>query len=213
MSSGSSGNAGPRRHGSRVEVVVGKVGRAHGLTGDVFVEVRTDEPQRRFAVGTRFTTSRGPLTVDFTRWQGRRLLVRFAEIEDRDAAERISGVELSLDVPADERPDDPEEFYDHQLLGLSARTTEGDPIGAVTEVLHLPAQDLLVVETASGRPALIPFVRAVVPHIDLAAGLVTVADPAGLLPTDADDVAGAADLGDSSVEGGNDAHRHRLDLS
>ncbi len=193
--------------------MVGKVGRPHGLMGDVFVEVRTDEPQRRFAVGTRFTTSQGPLTVDFTRWQGRRLLVRFAEIGDRDRAERIRGVELSLDVPADERPDDPEEFYDHQLLGLSACTTDGDPIGAVTEVLHLPAQDLLVVETASGQPAFIPFVRAVVPHIDLAARLVTVADPAGLLQADTDDVAGAAGLGDSSAEGGNDADRHRLDLS
>lgn len=193
--------------------MVGKVGRAHGLNGDVFVEVRTDEPQRRFATGTRFVTSKGALTVDATRWQGRRLVVRFAEVADRSAAEMLRGVELSLDVPADERPDDPEEFYDHQLVGLTACSSGGDPIGRVKEVLHLPAQDVLVVETAHGGTALIPFVRELVPLVDLAARQVTVTDQAGLLSTAGDDGADRPDLDDSGLEGRNDAHRHRLDLS
>lgn len=186
---------------SRVEVLVGRVGRAHGLRGDLFVEVRTDEPERRFAVGTKFATSAGRLTVEATRWHGRRLLVRFAEVSDRTAAEVLGGVELPLEVLTDERPGDPEEFYDHQLVGLSACTPEGDPIGQVTEVLHLPAQDLLAVQTASGQVGLIPFVRDMVPVVDLEARRLTVTDAVGLLPADDDDAAASADLHDGDPEG------------
>lgn len=211
-SAGEAGKAGARSSGSRVEVVVGKVGRPHGLTGDVFIEVRTDEPRRRFAPGISFTTSSGSLTVHSTRWQGRRLVVRFAEVADRTAAETLRGVELSLDVPADERPDDPEEFYDHQLIGLCACTPNGDPIGEVAQVLHLPAQEVLVVQAPGGQSILIPFVRQVVPVVDLAGRRLTVTDQPGLLRTDGDDVAGVTTAGDSSPEGGSDAHRHRLDL-
>lgn len=210
---GTPASAGPGRHGTWVEVIVGKVGRAHGLAGEVFVEVRTDEPKRRFAAGTSFATPRGRLSVDSTRWQGRRLLVKFAEVGDRSAAEALRGVELSLGVPADERPDDPEEFYDHQLVGLSAYPRQGDRIGEITEVLHLPAQDVLVLQRPDGHTALLPFVREVIPMVDLTAGRVTVTDDAGLLAADIADVAAEQDPDASSVEGGNDAHRHHLDLS
>lgn len=171
---------------ARVEVVVGKVGRAHGLSGDVFVEVRTDEPDRRFAVGTTFPTAHGPLTIQDARWHSRRLLLTFAEVPDRTAAEAMRGVELTMEVPADERPADPEEYYDHQLVGLHAVTPTGAPIGDVTEVLHLPAQDLLSVRTSGGQEVLIPFVREVVPVIELATSRITISDSAGLLPS-ADD--------------------------
>lgn len=173
-----------RGDGSLVEVLVGRVGRAHGLSGDVVVEVRTDEPERRFAAGTQFTTPSGRLTVQATHWHGRRLLVRFAEISDRTTAEALRGVELALDVPADERPVDPEEFYDHQLVGLSARTSDGSPVGEVTEVLHLPGQDVLAVRTPGGQTALVPFVRELVPTIELEARHLTVTEKAGLLPAE-----------------------------
>ncbi len=197
---GQASGASTESNASRVEVLVGRIGRPHGLRGDVFVEVRTDEPERRFAVGTRFATSAGGLTVEATRWHSRRLLVRFTEVCDRTAAEALSGVELLLDVLTDERPEDPEEFYDHQLVGLSACTPEGDPIGQVTEVLHLPAQDLLAVQTASGQVGLIPFVRDMVPVVDLEARRLTVTDAVGLLPAD-DDAAASADLHDGDPGG------------
>ena len=128
-------------NGPTVEITVGKIGRAHGLRGDVFVELRTDEPERRFAPGTRFETPRGPLVVESTRHHGARFVATFAEATDRDGAERLRGLELRSDVPADERPDDPDEFYDHQLRGLTAHTPDGSVVGQVTDVLHLPAQD------------------------------------------------------------------------
>lgn len=165
---------------STIELTVGKVGRAHGLRGDAFVEVRTDEPERRFAEGTRFHTPRGELVVESARWHGARLVVRFAESGDRDAAERLRGVELRVDVPADERPADPDEFYDHQIRGLAAHTTNGVPVGVVTDVLHLPAQDVLVVEV-EGSEVLVPFVAELVPVVDVGAGRVEIRELPGLL--------------------------------
>jgi 16S rRNA processing protein RimM len=159
---------------------VGRVARAHGVRGEVAIEVRTDEPDRRFAIGTVFSTNRGRLTLTATRWSGARLLVCFDEVSDRDGAERLRGVELAVDVGADESPDDPDEFYDHQLIGLRAVDVAGVALGRVGAVLHHPAHDVLVIEHA-GREALVPFVAAYVPHVDVAAGCLTIADSSGLL--------------------------------
>jgi 16S rRNA processing protein RimM len=163
-----------------IEVLVGRVARAHGLRGEVAVEVRTDEPERRFAIGTAFSTDRGTLTVAASRWSGPRLLIQFAETADRDAAERLRGAELLLEVSADESPDDPEEFYDFQLVGLRAIDAAGTELGRVGGVLHLPAHDVLVVEQ-DGREALVPFVSQHVPAVDVAGGTVTIDDDFGLL--------------------------------
>jgi 16S rRNA processing protein RimM len=163
-----------------VELLVGRVGRAHGVRGDVVIDVRTDEPDRRFAVGTTFATSRGALTVSSSRWHGQRLLVTFESVSGRTAAEELRGTELRITVPADARPDDPEEFYDHHLVGLRADSASGEPLGEVTEVLHLPAQDVLVVRH-DGRDVLVPFVRDIVPDVELDAGRLVVADLPGLL--------------------------------
>jgi len=159
---------------------VGRVGRAHGIRGDLLVHVRTDEPDRRFAPDTTFQTDRGPLTVASMRWHGQRLLVQFAHVHDRTSAERLTGVELRLDVPDDERPDDPDEYYDHQLIGLHARQESGAAIGHVTDVLHLPAQDVLVLD-ADGREVLVPFVSEVVPVVDLAGRELVVRPQPGLI--------------------------------
>jgi 16S rRNA processing protein RimM len=161
--------------------MVGRVGRAHGLRGDVVLDVRTDEPERRFAPGTRFTTRRGVLVVESTRWHGARLLARFAEATDRDSAEQLRGVELRVDVPADERPADPDEFYDHQLRGLSAYLAGGtDPIGEVADVLHLPGQDMLVLDV-HGAEVLVPFAAEIVTSVDIDSRRVEIADRPGLL--------------------------------
>ncbi|MGA8993445.1 MAG: ribosome maturation factor RimM [Nocardioidaceae bacterium] len=185
------------------EVVVGRVGRAHGIKGEVSVELRTDEPERRFADGARLGTRtptgvlpQGPgrpatLTVRRTRWHQSRLLVTFAEVHDRTAAEAVRGLTLVTDVDASESPEDPEEFYDHQLVGLSVRTTEGVPVGEVSEVLHGAGPDLLVIRTPDDQEVLVPFVTALVPEVDPAGGTLDVVPRPGLLaPLPTDDPAG-----------------------
>ena len=172
------------------EVVVGRIGKPHGIRGEVTVELWTDEPQRRFADGTELLVRRpagGPapqhatLTVAGTRWHQERLLVRFAELPDRTAAEAARGLDLATRVALDERPEDPEEFYDHQLVGLAVVTTEGTAVGEVAEIMHSGAQDLLVVRREGRDDALVPFVTALVPEVDLDAGRLVVADRPGLL--------------------------------
>ena len=172
----------------RVEVVVGRIGKPHGVRGELTVELRTDEPERRFADGAvlraeppRGSASRlSALTVGRTRWHQGVLLVTFDEVGDRTAAESLRGTLLHVDVPADETPEDPEEFYDHQLVGLTAHDLDGRRLGEVTAVLH-GAQDLLRIRTSDGRDALVPFVAALVPEVDVAGGRVVVADRPGLV--------------------------------
>jgi 16S rRNA processing protein RimM len=171
-----------------VDVVVGRIGKPHGIRGEVTVEVRTDEPDRRFIVGTSLRAERpsgsaapwSELTVLATRWHQTTLLVRFEELPDRTTAEAARGLLLHADVPVDESPEDPEEFYDHQLVGLAAEDVDGRALGEVTSVLH-GAQDLLQIRTPDGRDALVPFVAALVPEVDLPGGRVVVADRPGLV--------------------------------
>lgn len=174
--------AGPDSQGTAptVELLVGRIGRAHGLRGDVVLDVRTDEPERRFGPGSRFTTRRGVLVLESTRWHGSRLLATFAEATDRETAEQLRGLELRVDVPADDRPEDPEEFYDHQLRGLAAHRDDGEPIGRVTDVLHLPGQDMLVLDV-EGAEVLVPFAAKIVTSVDLDSGRIEIADRPGLL--------------------------------
>ena len=164
------------------ETIVGVIGRPHGVRGEVTVEVRTDEPERRFAPGQVLRDEGGtrPFTVQSVRDHSGRLLVRFAEVINRETAEAVRGTLLIAAVEPDERPLEPEEFYDRQLIGLRVRRPDGVVVGTVSSVLHLPTQEVLDVETAGGS-RLVPFVTALVPEIDLEAGCLTVADVAGLL--------------------------------
>src|SRR5215467_434997 len=152
-----------------MQLVVGRVGRPHGLRGDVIVEVRTDDPGKRFAAGAVLATDpadRGPLTVAASRWHSGRLLVRFAGCADRDAARALRDTVLSIDSAELAPLADPREFYDHELIGLRVETNMGEHVGAVADVLH-HGQDLLVVDGAgerSGAEILIPFVAEMVPE-------------------------------------------------
>lgn len=168
-------------------LTVGRVGRAQGVRGEVVVDVRTDDPDLRFAPGIVLVTDParvGPLTVGRTRWQGAKLVVRFRNTPDRAAAEALHGVLLQVEVAEDARPDDPDEYYDHQLVGLAVVTTDGTAVGEVAEVLHLPAQEVLAVRRLDGGEALVPFVAAIVPEVDLAGRRVVLDPPAGLLDLD-----------------------------
>ena len=167
-----------------MQLVVGRVARAHGVTGEVAVEVRTDSPDLRFAPGTSVDTDppeRGPLTVRRTRWHSGRLLVCFDEVTDRTTAELLRGTLLVADSSTSPAAGDADDFWDHQLVGLAAVLVTGQALGTVEEVLHLPATDTLVVRGAEGEEILVPFVRAIVPEVDLEGGHLVVDPPEGLL--------------------------------
>ncbi|MBO9520172.1 MAG: ribosome maturation factor RimM [Nocardioidaceae bacterium] len=171
-------------------LVVGRIGKPHGLKGEVSVEPRTDEPERRFAAGASLQVERprpgagGTLTVRASRWHSGRLLVTFEEITDRNAAEAARGTVLVVPVDPDEQPEDPEEFYDHQLVGLAVESPDGTRLATVTRVEHTGAQDLLVLDV-DGRSVLFPFVQALVPLVDVRGGRVVVDDRPGLLAEEA----------------------------
>ncbi len=166
-----------------LQLVVGRIGRPHGVRGEVTVEVRTDDPELRFAVGTSIATDpagRGPLVVTGRRWHKGFLLLTFEGVTDRDVADELRGTMLVIDS-ADVAPsEDPDEFHDSQLIGLTVETAAGEPVGEITDVLH-HGQDLLVVRRAGADEALIPFVKALVPEIDLEGGRLVVDPPEGLL--------------------------------
>ncbi|MDF1489802.1 ribosome maturation factor RimM [Tessaracoccus caeni] len=164
-----------------VDVVVGVVGRAHGIRGDLAIDVKTDEPDRRFRVSTRLRLESGrSLSVTAVRWHRGRLLVTFDGVSDRTAAEQLTGQRLFLSVLADERPSDPDEYFDRQLVGLAVRDHTGARVGTVSAVEHPPAQDLLIV-SVDGEPRMIPFVSSLVPTVDLDEGYLQLADVGGLL--------------------------------
>ncbi|MBO8190681.1 ribosome maturation factor RimM [Streptomyces oryzae] len=167
-----------------MQLVVARIGRAHGIKGEVTVEVRTDEPELRLAPGAVLATdpaTAGPLTIASGRVHSGRLLLRFEGVHDRTAAETLRNTLLVAEVDPDERPEDPEEFYDHQLEDLEVVTRDGTVVGRIESVAHLPAQDLLVVRREDGGEALIPFVHEIVPEIDLKAQQAVIDPPPGLL--------------------------------
>jgi len=171
-----------------MQVVVGRVGRPHGIRGDVVVGVRTDEPEARFAIGTRLDTdpSRvGPLTVAATRWQSGELIVRFAGIADRTTAGELTGTWLSVDSQTRGPLEDPDEFRDTDLIDLTVRTVDGEVVGVVTDVLH-HGQDLLAIRPggSAGPEVLVPFVKAIVTEVDLEGGRLVIDPPPGLLNLD-----------------------------
>jgi 16S rRNA processing protein RimM len=174
-----------------MRIVVGRAGRPHGIRGEVVIGVRTDEPDLRFAVGAVLDVRSSPdeepadagrLTVASVRWHSGQLLVSFAGITDRTAAGELTGSWLSVDSSQLPELPDPDEFRDHELIGLSVRTSAGEPVGVVTDVLHY-GQDLLVVQRADGADGecLVPFVKAIVPEVDVRAGVLVIDPPPGLL--------------------------------
>lgn len=182
MNGSTGGDGGPD---SQV-VAVGRVGKAHGIRGDAFVEPWTDAPDERFSPGARLSTEpadRGPLTVESARQHSGKLVVHFAGVDDRNAIEALRGTVLL--VPASARPpiEDPDEFYDTDLIGLNVRTVDGQALGPVTDVLHSPAGSLLAIALTAeaGREVLVPFRTEFVPTVDLAAGIAEVDPPDGLL--------------------------------
>ncbi|MFE0348153.1 ribosome maturation factor RimM [Streptomyces griseoluteus] len=182
-----------------MQLVVARIGRAHGIKGEVTVEVRTDEPESRLAPGAVLATdpaSVGPLTIATGRVHSGRLLLRFEGVGDRTGAEALRNTLLIADVDPEEMPEDEDEYYDHQLIDLDVVTEDGTEVGRITEISHLPSQDLFIVERPDGSEVLIPFVEEIVSEIDLDEQRAVITPPPGLI----DDRAEIASARDEAAE-------------
>jgi 16S rRNA processing protein RimM len=177
--------------GGSVRLIVARIGRAHGLRGEVSVEVRTDAPQARFVDGAVLHVEDGPrrralvatgaptsLTLTRVRDNNGITLLTFAEVTNRTTAENLRDVILEAEV--DEASDEPDAWYDHELVGLTCVDAAGTTLGEVVAVQHPGAQDLLVVRTGAGD-RLVPFVSAIVPEVDVKGGRIVITAPPGLL--------------------------------
>ncbi|GAB3253146.1 ribosome maturation factor RimM [Kineosporia babensis] len=175
-----------------MRLVVARVGRAHGLRGEVSIEVRTDAPDQRFVKGAVFHVEDGSLsrslvasghtttlTLARVRDNNGTYLLTFEEITDRNGAEDLRNAVLEVDLP--EASDEEDAWYDHELVGLAATNPAGEKLGEVVSVQHPGAQDLLVIRTTGGQDRLVPFVSAIVPEVDIAGGRIVLDPPAGLL--------------------------------
>ena len=180
------GKASSPRPGT-TQLRVGRLTKAHGLKGALKVELYTDDPDRRFTPGATFTLqvpTSSPWhgkTLELTelRWYNGQAVGFFAGVSDRTEAEALVKAILWVDHDETEVPDEPDAWYDHQLVGLRA-LRDGVEVGRVARVDHLPAQDLLAI-AIDDREVLVPFVAAIVPNVDIKAGTVTLTPPPGLL--------------------------------
>jgi 16S rRNA processing protein RimM len=187
----------------RSQLRVGRLTKAHGLKGALKIELYTDEPDKRFVPGATFSLQvpeespwhGKPLTLTELRWYNGTAVGFFVDVEDRSQAETLARAILWIDVDTELSPDEPDAWYDHQLVGLTV-VRDGKPVGTVSRVDHCPAQDLLVVATDNGE-VMVPFVAAIVPAVDIVAKTVTVTPPGGLFE----------ELDDDEPDGEEDASR------
>ena len=170
-----------------MQVTVGRIGKPHGIRGEVTIEVRTDEPELRFAPGTTLKRESGSdLIVSDFHWHSGRVLLKFLGVDSRSAAEELRNSILIVERAADEVPQENDEYYDSNLIGCEVKTLAGEVIGHVIDVLHLPSQDALVVDSGddAGTEYLIPFVESIVPTVDVVSKIITIDPPEGLLTED-----------------------------
>lgn len=174
-----------------------RIGRAQGLKGEVTVQVFTDEPERRFAPGSTLLGKDGGhgYVVAASRTFKNRWILRFEGVDDRDGAEALNGTELYGEAEDPERMAEDDAWYPKDLIGLEARLNDpnmlglagGQTLGRVVDVIDGP-QTLLSIRlseaqaTEDTRTALVPFVEALVPHVDLNAHYLTIDPPGGLIP-------------------------------
>ena len=181
-----------------MQLQVARIGKPHGIRGEVTVQVLTDAPGDRFVPGTEFVVepaSAGPLTVDSARWNKDILLLAFEEIETRNKAETLRGAKLFIETE-DIDEDDDEGWYEHELVGLEVRVGDG-VVGKVSGLHTLPVQDLLVVDHARATKSWSPSWSRSCPRSTSVSGYVLVTPPAGLFEVNTDEAAGstAADAG------------------
>lgn len=171
---------------SKTSLRVGRLLKAHGLKGAIKLELYTDSPNERFVSGATFNLQvpdQSPwfgkaVTVKELRWYNNQPVLFLEGIEDRTQAEALIKAILLVDQDLEQTPAEPDAWYDQQLVGLKVFRDDKE-IGAVARVEHLPAQDLLVVDF-NDTEVMVPFVKAIVPEVDIKAGRVTITPPLGL---------------------------------
>lgn len=162
-----------------MQLVVGRIGRAHGVQGEATIEVRTDDPDLRFAIGEKLTLENGnQLTISGFRWHNQILLLTFAGIADRNKIEELRDQLLYAEV--DVNSNTPDEYHFQQLIGCQVFLPDRSNLGEVTEIVQLPGQDLLSVKTGRGE-ILIPMVKQIILSIDVAKKIIEIDPPEGLL--------------------------------
>lgn len=187
-----------------MQLQVARIGKPHGIRGEVTVQVLTDAPGDRFVPGTEFVVepaSAGPLTILSARWNKDILLLGFEEIETRNEAETLRGAMLFIETDELDEDDD-EGWYEHELVGLEARVGS-EVVGEIAALTTLPVQDLLTVKTPEGKEILVPFVEQIVPEVNVEEGYVLITPPPGLFGINEE--GGAADSDETaSSEAGDD---------
>lgn len=164
-------------------LVVGRIGRAHGVLGEATIEVRTDSPEERFALGSVLVTdpsNRGPLTITSARVHNGILLLGFQGVADRNHVENLRDTILYAEVDVNAAGVDEDDFHVLQLIDCDVVTDLGIELGKVTDVIALPGQDLLSIAGKNGE-ILIPFVYELVPEVDVVNKRITVIPPEGLI--------------------------------
>ena len=162
-----------------MQLVVGRIGRAHGVLGEATIEVRTDDPDLRFALGEKLTLENGnTLTISSNRWHNQILLLSFNGINDRNKIEELRDKLLYAEV--DTKANQPGEYHFQQLIGCQVILADGSKLGEVKEIVQLPGQDLLSVESAKGE-VLIPMVKQIIVSIDVDQKIIQINPPEGLL--------------------------------
>ena len=162
-----------------MQLVVGRIGRAHGVQGEATIELRTDDPDIRFAVGQTLTLADGrSLKIRGNRWHNQILLLSFLGINDRNQVEELRDQLLYAEV--DTNSTQPGEYHFQQLIGASVLLPDGSNLGLVSEIVQLPGQDLLSVSTQNGE-VLIPMVKQIIISIDVDKKIIKINPPEGLL--------------------------------
>ena len=176
-------------------LLVARIGKPHGLRGEVTVQTHTDDPEARFAPGAVYATEAAAgsgvpraLTLRSARLHQKIWLLGFEEIGERTSAESLRGTRLFIDAEAaaEAAADEDDAWYEDELVGLTAVDPAGAPLGEVTGLRTGAAQDQLVLRLTGGSEALVPFVAAIVPEVDVEGGRVVVDAPPGLLELNAD---------------------------
>ena len=162
-----------------MQLVVGRIGRAHGVQGEATIELRTDDPETRFAIGQTVTLEDGrSLKISGNRWHNQILLLSFSGIKDRNQIEELRDQLLYAEV--DTNNTQPGEYHFQQLIGCEVLLPAGDKLGLVSEIVQLPGQDLLSVSTQKGE-VLIPMVKQIIISIDVDKKIIKINPPEGLL--------------------------------
>jgi 16S rRNA processing protein RimM len=198
--------AAPSSPTRRTQLRVGRLTKAHGLKGAIKIELFTDDPARRFVPGARFdlqVPTSSPwhgkqLELSELKWFNGHPVAFFKDVDDRTTAESVIKAILWVDQEVGDEPEEPDAWFDHQLIGLAV-LRDGAKVGTVARVDHLPAQDLLAVKT-DGDEVLVPFVKAIVTAVDIAAGTLTVDPPLGLFEEAPDDGVPDEDPGDEEPQ-------------